>query len=355
MGVDELWAVILAGGTGTRFWPASRRARPKQFLAIAGSDPLLAVTRARLAGLVPDERLLVVTAAEQADQVRECLPSLPPENLLAEPCARNTAASVALAAFEIARRAPHSVHAVLPADHVIRPAESFRASLAAAAAEARASHALVTLGIRPTHPATGYGYIELGERRASPAAAPVHDVLRFVEKPDETRARAFLESGRFRWNAGIFVWETEAILAAFATHAPAIHAALARELGPAELARAFAALPSIPVDKAILEHARERRVLPIDYFWSDVGSWPSLAEVLEPDEHGNCTSGGAELIAEDSHGCVVYGEGGLVALVGLSDLVVVQARGATLVCPKARAEEVRRIVARLAERHPEQL
>lgn len=350
---EHLWAVILAGGTGTRFWPASRRARPKQFLAIAGGAPMLAETRARIAGLVPDERVLVVTAEEQAPLVRECLPALPAENLLAEPSARNTAGCVAWAAFEIERRDPDAVHCVLPADHVIRPADRFRASLVAAVAEARRGARLVTLGIRPTHPATGYGYIELGAELARHGEFAAHEVLRFVEKPALALAEQYLASGRFRWNAGIFVWRTRAILAAFAEHAPDIHAGLAGLPRGDALRSAYAALPSLPVDQAILERARERSVIPIEFAWSDVGSWPSLAEVLGPDADGNCASGGARLVAEDAHGCVVYGEGGIVALIGLRDLVVVHARGATLVCPKERAQEVRRIVARLEELGPE--
>jgi mannose-1-phosphate guanylyltransferase len=349
------YALILAGGSGTRFWPASRRARPKQFLAIAGERPMIAETRARLAGLVPDERVLVVTSGEQAPLVREALPELPPENVLTEPCARNTAACIALAAFEVERRDPDSVQLVLPADHVIRPPERFRATLSAAAAEARRSHRLMTLGIQPTYPATGYGYIELGERLGEADGLPVHAVARFVEKPELERAREFLGSGRFRWNAGIFVWETAAILEAFAQHAPEIHGALRGRPAAEELARLYPTLPALPVDRAIMERAENRGVIPIDFAWSDVGSWPSLAEVLELDAEGNCASGGARLLAEDSAGCVVYGEGGAVALIGVQDLVVVHAGGATLVCPKDRAQDVRRIVERLEEEGPELL
>lgn len=345
---ERPYAVILAGGSGTRFWPASRKARPKQYLAIAGERPLLAETRDRLVGLVPDERILVVTSADQAELVRECLPQLPRENVLSEPCARNTAACVALAAFELEARDPGSVHCVLPADHVIRPAESFRRSLGAAITEARRGGRLVTLGIVPTHPATGYGYIEEGARIAQHDGLPVHEVLRFVEKPELERAREFLASGRFRWNAGIFVWETRAILAAFASHAPSIHGPLSKRPIGAELARVYAALPSVPVDRAILEQAGARSVIPVDYTWSDVGSWPSLAEVLAADAAGNVTAGGAQLIAEDARDCVVYGDQGLVALVGVEDLVVVRAADAVLVCSKDRAQDVRAIVERLA-------
>jgi len=350
--MEHLYAVIMAGGAGTRFWPASRRARPKQYLAVAGGESLIEETAARLEGLVPRENVLVVTAGAQAPLVRECLPSLPARNVLVEPAGRNTAACVALAAFEIARRDPEAVQCVLPADHVIRPARRFRRSLAAAVAEARRAHGLVTLGIVPDHAATGYGYIEQGAKIAEHDGIGVHAVERFVEKPDAQRAREFVASGRFRWNAGIFVWETGAILAAVREHAPAIHAVLERATTPAELERAYRELPSVPVDVAVMEKASNRSVLPIDYFWSDVGSWASLAEVLEADADGNCKSGGGELVAEGARGCVVYGEGGLTALIGVEDLVVVRAGDTTLVCPKDRAQDVRCIIARL-EQHGE--
>jgi mannose-1-phosphate guanylyltransferase len=240
------------------------------------------------------------------------------------------------------------VHCVLPADHVVGSAADFRRSLRAAASEARREHRLVTLGIRPTFPATGYGYIELGEALALHEELAAHAVARFVEKPPLERAREFLASGRFRWNAGIFVWETGAILAAFERHAPEIVGPLRRCASPGELERVYARLPARSIDVAILERAERRSVLPVDFPWSDVGSWPSLAEVLPLDAQGNCVAGGAELAGEDARGCVAYADGGLVALVGVEDLIVVRSGDVTLVCPKDRAQEIRRLVERLA-------
>src|SRR5262245_18942375 len=218
----ELFAVVMAGGSGTRFWPASRRARPKQFLPVCGGQPMIAATCARLEGLVPWERILIVTAESQSALVRAALPRLPRENLLAEPAARNTAPCVAFAAEEIARRARDAVQVVLPSDHVIHPTSAFQDTLAAAAEEAAESDVLVIFGVKPDHPATGYGYIEAGARTGLRRATPVHAVARFVEKPARARAEEFLASKRYYWNSGMFVWRTSAIRAALRAHAPAI-------------------------------------------------------------------------------------------------------------------------------------
>jgi len=354
MAQEELWAVVMAGGSGTRFWPASRRARPKQFLPIAGSESMLAATVARLEGLVALERVLVVTSGELAPRVLECLPELPPDNVLVEPVGRNTAPCVALAALEVERRAPDAVQLVLPADHVIEPAEAFRASLEAAAAEARREPRLVTLGIRPTFPATGYGYIACGGELARHGDFDALEVERFVEKPDEARAREFLASGDFLWNAGIFVWTTDAILAALREHAPAVLEPLEAAGRSTELDAIYPELPALPIDVAVLERAAKRSVLPIDFGWNDVGSWTSLPEVAGVDGEANCSAGGGRLLAEGASGNVVYGpEGSLVALVGVKDLVVVRSGDAVLVCPKDQAQRVKDVVQRLEGESPD--
>jgi mannose-1-phosphate guanylyltransferase len=379
MAQSSTWAVLMAGGAGTRFWPASRRALPKQFLRVAGRRTLIQDTSARLGALVPPERQLVVTGAAHAELVRKQLRRIPPENVLCEPTGRNTAPCVAWAALEIARRDPDSVHCVLPSDHVIAPAAGFRRLLRAAAEEAGASGALVTFGVLPTHPATGYGYIETGAPcGAAPAprsavGAPrgavgasrgavgasrgpvrVLEVARFVEKPDRERAERFLASGNFLWNSGMFVWRTAAILAALREHAPAVIGPLERARGSAEVAAAYPALPSVSIDVAVLEKARGVRVVPFDVSWSDVGAWPALAEVVAADAEGNVCAGGARLALEDAHGNVVHApRGELVALVGVRDLVVVRAVKALLVCPRERAQDVKRVVDRLAREAPE--
>jgi mannose-1-phosphate guanylyltransferase len=353
MAKRELYAVIMAGGSGTRFWPASRSARPKQFLPIAGERSMIAATVERLFGLVELANVLVVTSGDLAPLVRECLPALAAENVLVEPVGRNTAACVALAALEIGRRSPDSVHVVLPADHVIEPLSSFRASLVAGVAEACREDRLVTLGIRPTFPATGYGYIEVAEEIARHGEFSAHRVERFVEKPDPARAEEFLESGRFLWNAGIFLWQTRCVLEALRRHAPRIVDPLERAGRAQGLDDIYPTLPALPVDVAVMEAATNRSVLPIDYSWNDVGSWTSLPDVITPDEAGNCAVGGVQLLAEGARDNVIYGEpGSLTALIGVQGLVVVRAGDALLVCPKERAQDVKAIVERLRDEGP---
>ena len=355
MSSPTLYAVIMAGGAGTRFWPASRADRPKQYLPISGSLPMIAETFARLEGLVPPERVLVVTAGNQAELVRECLPALPEENLLIEPMARNTAPCVALAAFEIARREPDSVQVVLAADHVIEPAARFRETVQAAAEAAADGEHLITLGVSPDHPATGYGYLRAGEEVGKSRGIPVLEVARFVEKPDRASAESFVKSGRFYWNSGMFVWHTKAILDAYAKLMPKVHAGL-QNVSADELAGVYATLDKTPVDKGIMERASNVRMLPIDYHRNDVGSWAALTRVVARDSAGNwpALSEGARLIAEDAGGCVAYAEGNeLIALLGVRDLIVVRAGNATLVAPRERAEDVRRLVERLSDEGPD--
>jgi mannose-1-phosphate guanylyltransferase len=352
----QVFAVIMAGGFGTRFWPASRRALPKQFLPIGGARTLIAETAARLDGLVDAEHTLVVTGRDHVELVRRSLPDLPPENVLAEPVGRNTAPCVAWAAAELERRGDASVQIVLPSDHVIRPADAFRDLLRAACEEAFETHALCTLGVRPTHPATGYGYIESAEELGRRGGFPVRRVARFVEKPDRVRAEEFIASGRFSWNAGIFVWRTDAILGALEQHVPAIVGPVRSIRSAADAARVYPTLPSAAIDVAVMEKADNVRVLPIDFVWSDVGSWAALPEVTPADASGNCSSGGARVLAHESSGCVVHGEAGdLVALVGVKDLVVVRAGKAVLVLPRERAQDVKHVVARLEREAPELL
>jgi mannose-1-phosphate guanylyltransferase len=346
-----LFAVVMAGGSGTRFWPASRRARPKQFLPISGGRTMIAETCARLAGLVPWEQVLVVTAESQAALVRDALPELPPENVLAEPAARNTAPCVGFAADVIERRAGDAVQVVLPADHVIRPVEAFQRTLLAAAEEAAASHALVIFGVRPDYPATGYGYIEAGAVLARRDGIDVQAVQRFVEKPERARAEAFVAGGRHLWNSGMFVWSSTTIRAALRQHAPEISRGFERVRQGEPLARVYPTLPNVAIDVAVLEKAANVRMLAIDYTWSDVGSWAALPEIHARDGQGNfpVLAGGARLVVEDARGCLAYAEGDeVVALVGVQDLVVVRAGNATLVCPRERAQDVKKIVERLA-------
>ncbi|MCB9906142.1 MAG: mannose-1-phosphate guanylyltransferase [Planctomycetes bacterium] len=351
-----MWAVIMAGGGGTRLWPASRRSNPKQLLALGGTTSLLQDTWARLEGLVHPQHILVVTSHDLAEAVLDQLPALSPSHLLEEPVGRNTLPCVAWAAAEIARRDPHALQVVLPADHVIEPAEAFRDTLRAALHVAsERPGTLVTLGIRPTYPATGFGYIEAGRAEEDVLGHEVLPVQRFVEKPDRARAEQFLRSGNYLWNSGAFLWSTETIVAQLQKHAPATWKAV-QSADHAQITACYPSLAFESVDVGLMEKAESIVVLPISYLWSDVGSWSALDEVLAPDAQGNRVGGGCHVIAEEASNNVVYGpDGHLVALLGVEGLAVVHTPDATLVCPKDRAQEVRRLVQRLENEEPGRL
>ena len=339
----------MAGGSGTRFWPSSRRRVPKQLLAIGGRRSLLADTVARLRPLVAPARTHVVTAVDHAAAVRRELSGVPRANVIVEPQGRNTAAAIALAALRLAAIAPDAVMAVLPSDHVIGDPSAFRATLARAFDVAERSDALVTLGVAPTHAETGYGYIAIGPPLDGVPGA--HAVARFIEKPDRARAEALVASGDVLWNAGIFAWRVERILAELERRLPDVVRPLARavELGSASaLARAYRQLPAVSIDTGILEHADGIAVVRASFPWSDVGSWAAVASLWRRDGAANATRGA--VVAVDSEGCVVDAGSRLVAVLGVRDLVVVDTPDAILVCPTGRAQDVRLVVDELRRR-----
>jgi mannose-1-phosphate guanylyltransferase len=347
----SLVAVILAGGAGTRFWPASTAARPKQFLRLVGDRSLLQQSYDRVRDLVPPERVLVVTAARFVEEVRRHLPELPQNNVVGEPLRRDTAAAVALGGLLAEARFGPSVVAFLTADHLIAPLERFHESLREAAARCDEEH-VVTLGIPPTAPATGYGYLEVGGGAGSGpvgTAQPVEPVLRFHEKPDEATARQYVESGRYLWNSGMFLWHTAGLRAALGRtlpdHLAAIAPVAARE-GLEGLEAAFSGLPAISVDRGVMEKLPAGATLCVRarFSWSDVGSFPALAPHLPRDGANNAARG--RLAAHDAHGNVVWCEDDqeLIGLVGVTDLMVVRAGSRTLVAPLTRAEEVKKLV-----------
>lgn len=352
----NLHAAVLAGGSGTRFWPASTRDVPKQMLPLTGGAPLLRETVGRLAGLVPPERTLVVTGERYARQVHELLPELPRANVLAEPRPRNTAAACALAAHRALRDDPDAVLVTLPSDHVIAPDAELRRLLRAACARADAARSLVTLGLTPRHAATGYGWIETGEERGRVDDCAVHAVTRFTEKPDRDTAERFLAGGRHLWNLGIFAWRADVLLQELARHQPGVAGPLAGaapSLGTPRqadaLAAAFDACTSISIDHGVLEHSDRVECVPCGFDWDDLGAFPALLRHLPRDDQGNVAVG--PLLALDASGCVAWaGDGGMTALLGVHDLIVVRAHGVTLVAPRDRAQEVRRLADALEER-----
>lgn len=351
-----LHAVIMAGGSGTRFWPKSRRNRPKQLLRLFGDATMLQQTVERIAPEVPPERTWIITGSDQADAVRSQLPALPVDHVVAEPCPRDTAPCVGLAAAIVARTDPDATMIVMPADHVIEPRELFLKTVRVALSVIDADPtAFVTFGIKPTRPETGYGYIERGALLGTPEGIALHQVKQFREKPDRATAEQFLAAGNFAWNSGIFIWRAQAILDALRNHRPNLAEILARiapSLGTSRqdevLAREFPQMEKIPIDKAVMEKAANVRVLEVVYKWSDVGDWRAIAELQGADEHGNTIQGPVHMV-DTKDSIVIADDGQLIATLGLEDVVVVQSGGCTLVAQKEHLDQLRRVVEKLAE------
>jgi mannose-1-phosphate guanylyltransferase len=346
-----LYAVVMAGGSGTRFWPKSRRNRPKQLLKLQGDATMLQQTVDRVAPLIGPERVIVVTGADQAGAVAGQLSDVPAANVVAEPCPRDTAPCVGLAAAIVAKRDPEGIMVVMAADHVIRPKESFQKSVQAAVSLIEADpNTFVTFGVKPTRPETGYGYIERGESLGTPQGIPCHRVKQFREKPDLATAIDFLESGNFAWNSGIFVWRARAILDALAEQRPAMFAGIQRiadDLGTPRqdgtIAREFPGFEKIPIDKAVMENATNVNVLEVLYDWSDVGDWRSIAALQAPDGNGNTIQG--NVLSQGTTGTIVINDdGGLIATLGVDDLVIIQSNGATLVARKDQLDRLKGLV-----------
>jgi mannose-1-phosphate guanylyltransferase len=354
---DHYYAVIMAGGGGTRLWPLSRQTRPKQMLKLFDDRTLFQTAVDRLGGLFPSDRILVVTVEEQAKELHTQCPYLPFENFLIEPMPRGTASVVGLAAAALQKRDSQAVMAVLTADHFIGNEDNFR-SLLLTAGEVAEEGYLVTLGISPTFPSTGYGYIQQGERLGTFREKPVYHVLRFKEKPAEEQAKLMLEGGDHAWNSGMFVWRVDRIMDEFRRQMPELYADLERIAGAWDtsergdvLTQVWPDIKSQTIDYGVMEGAERVAVIPAaDLNWSDVGSWDSLFEVLPSDENGNIVRGGRHLGLESS-GSLVYlnGEHKLVVTIGVSNLVLVDTGDVLLVCPKEQAQKVRDVVNILKE------
>ncbi len=350
--LEHAYAVVLAGGYGERFWPASTMRRPKQLLTLLGERTMLEMAVDRLAGLIPPERVLVLTSADLVEATIERSPDLPPGNVIGEPMRRDTAAAVALACAVVKARDPEGVFCIVTADHVMGDLEVFRRTLAEGLSVAAANDVLVTIGITPTWPSTAFGYVEAGASFDAPGDIVFRRVTRFVEKPDAQTAAKYVASGNFSWNSGMFIWSADALAKAFATHAPAL-SAMIETLVPAvdtadfaaAIAEAFEPLDKISIDYALMERADNILMAEGGFAWGDVGSWPEVADHLPTDDHGNAWRGSVEVI--DSSNNIVLSEGRLTALIGVDDLVVVHTDEVTLICPKSRAQDVKHMVTKL--------
>jgi len=354
---ENRYVVIMAGGRGERFWPQSRLRRPKHLLPIVGDTPMLTQTVERLGAIVPPERVLIITNQEQREAVIEVCPTLPAENVIAEPVGRDTAAAVGLATLLVKNRNPNGCFAMLPADAVIHDVIGLQSVLDSAFEAAENEDALVTVGITAAYPATGYGYIHRGEAIGKAADRTVYAVKEFKEKPDLKTAEGYVESGQYYWNAGMFFWRVPVISEEFKLHTPSLWKALGAidegmERGDSLdelLTEYYPDLEKISVDFAIMEKAATVRVVESAFDWDDVGEWPAVERHFPKDENGNVRKG--SVVIQGGSGNIVIGERDhTLAIVGADDLIVVQTEDATLICPKSKAQEIKNLVKSLGNK-----
>jgi len=352
-----MYIVILAGGSGTRFWPLSRASKPKQLISITGDKTMLQKTVERVLPLKP-KRIMVVTNALQAAESKRQLAEYRgvPIDVIAEPCARNTAPAIGLAAAIISSHDPSGLMVVLPADHFIRDEEAFRDAITFAAKSAKNGY-LMTLGIMPSRPETGYGYIEADMDMRGIGPFPVK---RFVEKPPLEKALEYLDEGNFFWNSGMFIWRADVIMSELGKHMPLLSESLANmsfnsdvwELSDLDdqITDIYGEVDSVSIDYGIMEKSSKVQVAPVEMGWSDVGSWSALPEVAEEDENSTVYVNVSGHVALDSTGCLIYGDGKLVATVGVQDLIIVSTQDALLICSRDRAQDVKKVVEELTSK-----
>jgi mannose-1-phosphate guanylyltransferase len=349
---SSFYAVIMAGGKGERFWPASTVKKPKQLLALVGEKTLLAQAVDRLDGLIPPQNIFVITNRELVAEARKAAPMLPPEQIIGEPVGRDTAAAIALGAALIAARDPAASFCVLTADHIIGQRPLFQRTLREGLKLAAKMDILITIGIQPAFPSTGFGYVEAGDVLAENSGITIHKAKRFVEKPDLPTAEEYVKSGHYFWNAGMFIWSLTSLYKAIEKFRPQLLPMTARVVKartPAQLEAAMDAeypkLEKISVDYALMEKANNIAMIRGTFPWDDVGSWPALENHLAKDAANNTVVGTCESL--DAAGNIVMSRDRLTALIGVKDMIVVQAEGVTLVCPKACAQDIRKLVEKL--------
>jgi mannose-1-phosphate guanylyltransferase len=346
---DHLWAVILAGGIGSRFWPASTPRRPKQLLHLASDRPLIRETVERIEPLIPPERLRILTGPQLAMPIGAALPSFGPGQFFLEPRAAGTAPVLAWAAAKIARLDPEAVMVSLHSDHVIEPADVFRAQIRKAAELAAAHRRLFTIGAVPDRPETGYGYIRVGAPLPATDGLPAGGfaVDRFVEKPNASTAARYLEEGGYLWNTGIFAWRARDLLAELERHTPEL-AELVPLLRGDDPDSFFDRVPSLSIDEGLLERSDRVAVLPAEFHWDDIGAWDAVFRTHPLDEHGNALIGDAHAV--DTRQSVLYADDGPIVAFGVDGLVVVRTGGVTLIASRERSAELKDLLARLPER-----
>jgi len=353
--MGNLSAVIMAGGSGKRFWPLSRKRMPKQFLSFFESKSLIEVTIDRMAKIVGVQNVFIVMGKSQIPMFQEIVPSFPFENLIAEPCARDTAAAIGYSAVVISKMRPGSTIITAPADHLIDEDGSFQNIIKTGAKLAKDTGCLLTIGIKPSHPATGYGYIEIGEKISGKDSINAFEVRSFREKPPERIAESYLKSGSFFWNGGIFIWQPSVILEEISKHLPEMH----KKLMDIRLAlntddwymhaeQIFPEIERISIDFGVLEKSKNILMIKGDFFWDDIGSWTSFGSYLKKDENNNGVKG--LFIAEDANNCLVVSDSEkLTALSGVQDLIIVNTKDVTLVCNRNDDQGVKKLVEKLAK------
>ncbi len=351
-----MYAVIMAGGRGTRFWPKSREKMPKHLLDIFGKKTIIQETVERIGPMIPAKNILIVTGASHSDEVMRQLPHLPEENIIIEPVGRNTAPCIGLAAMYIKKMNPEAVMVVLPSDHYIPDEEAFRRTLAIAAEIAQRGNYLLTIGIKPTSPETGYGYMEQGEPVAVIRGEEILQVRSFREKPGLEQAKSFLQDGGFSWNSGMFIWKVSTILHEINRLLPNLYKGLLKiedAIGTDSekdvIGEVYQEIDPISIDYGVMEKAGGTLLVKGDFGWSDVGSWNALWKVWDKDENGNAARG--RFIGVDSSNSLVYSPDKLVALVGVEDLVVVETADSILVCKRTGSQDVKKLVDMLEEKN----